>query len=295
MNCGTHGSTFHADDVFACATLDLMKLASSLIRTTNPDKLAKCDIRFDVGRKYNPKTGDFDHHQEGGAGIRPNGIPYASFGLIWKEFGAACDGSEETASIVDYRLVQVVDATDVGFDLYSELNVPNVCPFTLSDMVANFNPLWHEKSQPEDFDQQFFKAVEVAKAIIQNEIALAKGVPEAREIIARATAVDESGCILVFDRPLPRREIRLEDNPNVLFVVLPPENGGNWAIRGVEKSRGLSAVRRKLPKAWAGKKGATLTRATGVSDAVFCHNTRFIATASTREGAIRLAELAIAQ
>lgn len=295
MKCATHGSTFHADDVFACATLNLMKLVSSLIRTTNPDKLANCDIRFDVGRKYNPKTGDFDHHQEDGAGIRPNGIPYASFGLIWKEFGAACGGSEETASIVDYRLVQVVDAVDVGFDLYSDLNIPNVCPYTLSDMVANFNPPWHEKAQPEDFLRQFLIAVGVAKAIIQNEIALAKGVPEAREIIARATAVDPAGRILLFDRVLPRREIRLEDNPNALFVILPPENGGNWAIRGVEKSRGLSAVRQKLPAAWAGKKGLELVLATGVSDAFFCHNTRFIATANTKEGAIRLAELAISQ
>lgn len=293
MKCATHGGLFHADDVFATAVLYSTGLVSSLIRTTNSAKLANVDVRFDVGRKYDPKTGDYDHHQEGGAGMRPNGIPYASFGLIWKEFGARLCGTEDCASVVDYRLVQVIDAVDVGFDLYSELNVPNVCPFTLSDMVANFNPLWYGKPQPQDFDCQFFQAVEVAISIISNEIILAKGVPEAKEIIARATAVDPAGRILVFDRVLPRREIRLENNPNALFVILPPENGGNWTIRGVEKSRGMSAVRCQLPQAWAGKKGAELVKATGVASAYFCHNTRFIATASTREGAIRMAELAI--
>lgn len=292
---GTHGVRFHGDDVNTWAAVLLRGESCSLIRTTNPGKLAGCDIRFDVGRRYNPTRGDFDHHQEGGAGVRSNGIPFAAFGLMWREFGAELCGSEDTASVMDFRYVQVIDAVDVGFDLFSKLNVPNVCPYTVSDIIANFNPPWNQKPKPrsEDFDRQFFVAAEVVKAIIQNEITLAKAVPEAREIIARATATDLSGRILILDENLPRREIMLEDHPNALFVVMPPENGGSWAVRCVEKSRGMSAVRRKLPASWAGKKGSELVRATGVPDAFFCHNTRFIATASTREGAIRLAELAI--
>ena len=38
-----------------------------------------------------------------------------------------------------------------------------------------------------------------------------------------------------------------------------------------------------------------LAEASGVADAVFCHNGRFICGAKSREGAVRLAEAALAQ
>jgi uncharacterized UPF0160 family protein len=38
-----------------------------------------------------------------------------------------------------------------------------------------------------------------------------------------------------------------------------------------------------------------LAQVTGVADAVFCHNKLFMAVAKSKEGAIKLAELALAQ
>ena len=71
-------------------------------------------MRVDIGGRSNPAAGDFDHHQRGGAGERANGIRYASFGLVWREFGAALAGGEEAAAAIDERLVQGVDANDTG-------------------------------------------------------------------------------------------------------------------------------------------------------------------------------------
>src|SRR5438045_3914082 len=92
MIAATHDKEFHADDTFAVATMKMAGLVSRAIRTRDPAKLATADFRIDVGGKYNPDTGDYDHHQEGGGGVRENGIPYASFGLTWKSYGAKlCD------------------------------------------------------------------------------------------------------------------------------------------------------------------------------------------------------------
>ena len=52
-------------------------------------------------------------------------------------------------------------------------------------------------------------------------------------------------------------------------------------------------LRRKyFPESWAGKRDSELAGITGVLDAVFCHNHRFIAVAGSKEGAFALAKLA---
>jgi uncharacterized UPF0160 family protein len=53
-------------------------------------------------------------------------------------------------------------------------------------------------------------------------------------------------------------------------------------------------ARKDLPLAWAGLRGVDLAAVCGVADAVFCHNGRFIAGAGSLEGALRMAELALA-
>jgi uncharacterized UPF0160 family protein len=49
-----------------------------------------------------------------------------------------------------------------------------------------------------------------------------------------------------------------------------------------------------LPKAWAGLRNQELAAVTGVQDSVFCHSNLFIGGARSMEGALRLAELALA-
>src|SRR4051812_31519904 len=115
MKVATHSGSFHADDVFALATLALLGDPLEVVRTRDPKVMAACDARIDVGFRSDPATGDFDHHQREGAGARPNGIRYASFGLVWREYGARlCDGDAAVAERVDRSLVQAVDANDTG-------------------------------------------------------------------------------------------------------------------------------------------------------------------------------------
>lgn len=76
----THGGRFHADDVFSAALLKLLNPSVQIIRVFDvPENFD--GLVFDIG------WGRFDHHQKN-APVRPNGVPYAAFGLLWKEFGA---------------------------------------------------------------------------------------------------------------------------------------------------------------------------------------------------------------
>jgi hypothetical protein len=52
--------------------------------------------------------------------------------------------------------------------------------------------------------------------------------------------------------------------------------------------------RADLPAAWAGLSGEDLAAVSGVSDATFCHNGRFIAAATTLAAALEMAMIAVA-
>ena len=82
MKIITHSGSFQADDIFAVAILLLAVGESEVVRTRDKDQIALADYVVDVGMIYDPAQNRFDHHQPGGAGERPNGIPHASSGLV---------------------------------------------------------------------------------------------------------------------------------------------------------------------------------------------------------------------
>src|SRR3954452_15059589 len=154
MRAATHSGGFHADDVFALAVLRIVHPDLEIVRTRDPEVLAACDFRVDVGGRDDATTGDFDHHQRGGAGERPNGIRYAAFGLVWRHLGPQLAGSAEVAEAIDERIVQGVDANDTGQTITESL-VGDVRPMSVSGVVAGFNPAWDEELDDEQRDARF--------------------------------------------------------------------------------------------------------------------------------------------
>jgi len=115
IKIATHNKHFHPDDVFAVATLSIfIKESFKVVRTRNPLIIKEADYVVDVGGEYDEEKNRFDHHQKGGAGERENGIPYASFGLVWKKYGVSVCGSDEIAKIVEKKIVESTDASDNG-------------------------------------------------------------------------------------------------------------------------------------------------------------------------------------
>jgi uncharacterized UPF0160 family protein len=290
MRVVTHPGGFHADDVFAIAALRMAEGEVDILRTRDPDLQAAADVRIDVGGRSDPATGDFDHHQKGGAGQRPNGVRYASFGLVWAHYGPRLAGAEEAAAAIDERLVQGVDANDNGQTI-TEALVDGVQPMTVSGVIAALNPAWDEALTPAEEDARFEQAVGLATTILEREIAGAQAFGRARRLVLDAIARAADPRIVELDRNLPWRQTVVERAPAALLVVYPKSDG--WAMQAVPVNAGSFENRRDLPEHWAGLSGAELAAATGVTDAVFAHAARFYAAAGSRAGIIALARLAL--
>ena len=300
----THDGTFHANDVLSYVILRLAGVAGGrLIRTRRQKLIDQGDIVFDVGGKYNPSTGRYDHHQSGGAGTRRNGVPYASAGLIWKDFGKhvcrRCFGKcdvDFTALVraVDRSVVQGIDATDVAvvkgafrlLETDQEIRVRS-----LSDIVLALNPVEIIDGPPSVSNsyEAFLRAADMTELIFKNLIRAEIALLVTAEHIVQC---ETGGPILVLEKTCPWEEAVVAELPEVLFVVYPTSTG-QWNCEAVPKVLDEFPVRLDLPKEWAGLKNEIFQGFTGVKDAIFCNNTRHMCGARSREGALALAELAL--
>ena len=291
MLIATHPGSFHADDVFAVATLGLALGSFDVVRTRDEAVQASADVRVDVGGRADAATGDFDHHQKGGAGERPNGIRYASFGLVWRAHGAALAGSEDAARAIDERLVQGVDANDTGQSIVQPL-VGDVRSMTVSGVVAALNAAWDEELTGAEEDARFGEAVTLATGILRRELAGAAAFRRARQLVRDAITRASDPRVVELDRNMPWREGVVTQAPQALFVVYPKSDG--WGLQAVPRKVGDFENRKDLPAEWAGLSGPELAAATGVPDAIFCHTGRFYASAGSRAGVMALVERALA-
>jgi uncharacterized UPF0160 family protein len=291
MVVATHPGNFHADDVFAVAVLGLVHGPLEIVRTRDDARLAEAGIRVDIGGRSDPSAGDFDHHQRAGAGERANGIRYASFGLVWRHHGAALAGGEEAAEAIDERLVQGVDANDTGQTISQPL-VDSIRPMTVSGVIGAINPAWDEELTPEQEDARFAQAVALATTILERELASSRAYRRALDLVRAAISRADDPRVIELERKLPWHETVVTTAPEALFVVYPKTDG--WSLQAVPRELGDFANRLDLPEEWAGLSGAELARVSGVPDAVFVHSKRFYASASSRDGILKLAALALA-
>jgi uncharacterized UPF0160 family protein len=291
MQVATHPGNFHADDVFAVAVLGLVHGRLELVRTRDEERQRAADLRVDVGGRDDPSTGDFDHHQKGGAGERPNGIRYASFGLVWREHGGALAGSADAAAAIDERLVQGVDANDTGQTITRSL-VGDIRPMSVSGVIAAMNPAWDEELTLAQEDARFAEAVTVATRILERELAGAAAFARAQQLVHDAIGRAGDARVIELDRNMPWREPVVTGAPEALYVMYPKSDG--WGLQAVPRALGGFDNRKDLPEEWAGRSGAELAEITGVPDAIFCHPARFYASAGSREGITALVAQALA-
>ncbi|MFM2357266.1 MAG: hypothetical protein RJA61_3 [Candidatus Parcubacteria bacterium] len=284
----THNGRFHADDCFSVATLKLVLGEIELIRTRDPEIIVQGDIVLDIGGIYNEGLGRFDHHQKEGAGFRENGIPYASFGLIWKKYGNALCQSEEIASYIDKTLVAPIDAIDNGVALMTPLR-EDVLPVLIQQIMSLYSPAWNE--QDRTYDQGFDEMVLYAQKILERAIVHAKAYVQAEALVEGVYKNSSDKQIIVLEDRYPY--LVLQAHPEVLFVVLPSSEGDNWKVDAVPQLKESFSPRKKFPESWAGKRDKELQDITGVPDAVFCHKALFMAVAGSKEGALKLADLAL--
>ena len=259
----THGGKFHADDVFSTALLRILRPDIQITRGfTVPDNFD--GIVFDIG-------GMFDHHSEPRE-TRPNGVPYAAFGLLWRVLGPGLVG-EHQARLLDENFVQPLDLNDNTGEQNS-----------LADAIGSFNPLWDSKDDP---DQCFWRAVAVADQILRNEIAAANAVNRADETVQRAWKASRDG-IVVLPAYMPWKNGLYKTD--AIFVVYPSQRGGYSAQCVTDYKTRRSKV--PFPPAWAGQPEAVLRERSGLG-LRFCHPSRFLITADDKDQAIEACRRAL--
>lgn len=287
----THNGSFHTDDVFAVATLLLVfknkPVIARIIRTRDAALIESGDFVVDVGTIYDEQRERFDHHQIGGAGARENGVPYAAFGLVWKKYGGLLMSSPEAVEMIDETLVQYVDAMDNGTGELTPI-IAGVVPYSVREVISSFNPTWEEGSV--DDDLRFSEAVNCALQILEREIKTTESFVKGDMLVRKAYEAAKDKRIVVLEKNYLWEKV-LNQFSEPLFVVEPTTEG--WKVYAVKDNPALFVNRKDLPLAWAGKRDAELAGVSGVPDAVFCHNKRFMAVTKSKEGAIALAQEAL--
>lgn len=279
----THNGTMHADEVFATAFLDLYKKDIEVIRvsTVEKDKLQPDAIVYDIGR------GKFDHHGQE-VETRENGIKYSSFGLLFREFGRDflkkrnIEEIEEAFTMIEKELIEGIDAIDNGMfpEITSIYKVK-----TISDVIKLFNPSYGS-NQTES--EQFIKAVELAKTILEELISNVSGKLKAKKIILDKIK-NETKDYLELEEFLPYEETILkEEAGNHLLFVMYPSNRGGYGIKTIKKSLEDKTDRLRFPESWAGLEKEELEKVSGIKNIEFCHSGRFLVTCKTKEAAYQV-------
>jgi len=240
VKIGTHDGTFHADETLACAMLKMLPRFKDfeIIRTRNPDKLAKCDIVVDVGGEYNPESLRFDHHQRTFDrtlshldSTKKCTIKLSSAGLVYHHFGreiiASTLGSSEKATekvfdkVYD-NFIKEIDAIDNGVNQYEDVTPKYTISTNLSSRVSNLSPNWNDTEK--DFDSGFYKAVELTGSEFLDKVTyFGKVWWAARDLVSEAYEnrfqVHSSGQIVEFSEggvPWKEHLLSLEDEQGVL-------------------------------------------------------------------------------
>ena len=244
----THAGKFHADDVFSAALLRMMN-PNVIIERGNRVPQGYEGIVFDIG------YGEFDHHQVDSP-VREDGIPYASFGLLWRKFGKKI--LLEDAEDFEKNFVEPLDDSDNGGSRDR-----------IADIINDFNSQW---DLPEKQDEQFEKAVSFAMVILENKFRIYRSHKNAEEIVHKAMDSSEHG-IVILEQGVPWRNIVREDG---FYYVIYPSVRGGFNAQCVPVSVDSSENRLSFPKDWRGLTGIQLEKSSGVKGLTFCHKSGFL-------------------
>ncbi len=295
----THNGSFHADDIFACATLSIFLENKGkhfeIIRTRDTEVIDSGDYVFDVGGIYDPEKNRFDHHQRGGADARENGIPYASFGLVWKHFGLElCAGNEEAWNIIDKKIASPIDAVDNGTDIVTP-KFDGIFPYGGEGIFLIYSPTWKEREL--NIDHIFVEQVEAAKKVLEREIKVVKDDVEGKNIMIEAYNKMEDKRIVELDISFPRYLLqgtlcRLEE---CLYVVYPSAHGKNWKVEAVSQNPNTFESRKLFPESWRGilNSDPKAIEIIGIEGVNFSHKSGFMIVTASRESALAVAKKAL--
>eukprot|EP00049_Salpingoeca_infusionum_P022540 m.7413 g.7413 ORF g.7413 m.7413 type:complete len:347 (+) comp5244_c0_seq2:319-1359(+) len=324
MKIGTHDGHFHCDEALACYMLKQLPeyKDAEIVRTRNPDLLAECDIVVDVGATFDPAKHRYDHHQREFDHTMNSLNPdykwvtkLSSAGLVYFHFGtkviSAISGEtdEQKLAILFKQMyenfVEEVDAVDNGISQYSGSPLYRVST-TVSARVGRLNPAWNAEAAAKP-DELFVKAMELVGSEFTSALTFYhKSWLPARSIVVDAVRdrlnVHKSGEVMVLPTVCPwkahllsvEEEESTEENAVNIKYVLFRDFHGKWRVMAVPISHNSFTSRKPLPKPWRGIRNDVLSELSGIEGCVFVHAAGFIGGNNTFEGALAMADKALA-
>lgn len=289
---GTHNGKFHSDDVFSVALLTTLFPDATVVRSRDQEVLDTLDLVLDVGGVYDVAKNRFDHHQVGGAGDRPNGIRYSAFGLTWQAYGLDyCQQNEVAHKRLFDGFVSSFDAYDNGQNTF-EITTEDASVVQLQDIFDKYlNPNSDDSSELTDYDMAFNSAVEIAKVILSRVVARQIAKVKSEQYFFDQWQASPDRRYVVLDKHANSGE-KAEDMPELLYYVYQSPNK-NWHVQAMTKGKGTFDTKKPLPEQWAGLRDSEFAECTGVEDAVFCHNNLHLCGTRSKDGALKLLELAL--
>jgi uncharacterized UPF0160 family protein len=289
---GTHDEVFHADDVFAIATLIKLFPDAKVIRTRDAEVLNNCDLVVDVGGVYDYQKNRYDHHQQEFSETHDNGIVRSGFGLIWLHFGIFLSGSKYVQEKIDNSLVATIDALDNGQALYEYTGFETPA-HTITDFIENRNPFGGAANKS-DYDEAFFDAVPLASEYLTILIEKYRNKEQDGKLFLSQYKKSTNQKIAILDKRLDSGDVEIEQ-PELIYVIFPRIDG-SWNVKAVAvDSNHQFENRLPFPVSWRGKKDIELKQACGIEGAKFCHRSGFLAVVESKEDAILLAEKSLKQ
>ncbi len=261
----THNGVFHPDEVIAAAILRTAFPNITIVRTRDEKTMSECDIRFDVGGKYSPSDGDFDHHQD-------RMLP-ASCNLVWDYYGEKVISkitppNPEIHQYVLDKLLNPISGLDCDFQRFIAEN-PKGVYMTVGDVILGFN-------RPElDEETQFFQfmtAVSVAEQILLNTVLAGAAEAEIADVIRNGEQIAEFATL--YEKGFLYNDWRFDPNrpkrPFVANLLVMPQPDRTWAVVSLDTTN------------------FNLASASG-EGLVFAHKAGFFAKWATREQAVAYA------
>ncbi|SJL05751.1 related to MYG1 protein [Armillaria ostoyae] len=318
---GTHNGTFHCDEALAVFLLRQTTAyqGADLKRTRDPAILDACDIVVDVGAIYDEAKQCFDHHQRSFTEVFGHGFitKLSSAGLVYKHFGKEVISNRTQVALDDPKIqtlwlkmyeefVEAIDGGDNGIPRYPEDIKPAYKSggTSLPSRVAALNPAWNQPVDSQGMDDRFATASSLTGQEFFAKLDFyANAWLPARDILVDALAnskkvADSTGKIILLgsDRPqshLFELESESQTEGQAIYVIYPDEMAKAWRIQAVPIAQDSFESRKPLPEQWRGLRDDELTNVSGVQGGIFVHASGFIGGNQTKEGALKLAQLAL--
>jgi uncharacterized UPF0160 family protein len=286
----THSGLFHADDALAVAIvqnylpiegISIISRVRELPGTFN----SSCDIAVDVGGCYDPKRQIFDHHFKGGS---DDG--FAAAGKVWQ----TVELPQALKDRVYLTLIGAIDRADIGISDWSPVK-DEWRHLSASALISSMNPPFG--SSEEQQRDCFYVVVKTMSLVLLNAVEQAKTWLEMSEVVKTSEKINQ---VLILTKGGPWQEhVFSQELDGILYAIYPSERGG-YCVQCVPNKLGGFGMRKPLPEAWRGLRGAELIvvlppRRGGWADtsSLFTHPGGFIAGTETFEEAKELALLAV--